>query len=137
MLAKEEFSRVLDDRLDQVARPVHGGRPPPAEHPRFLEDIFEGCDDEGILGREMMQLGASGEASFLRHLRGPKTGVAAFADEVSRSFEDAGAGFLAAFGLGAAARRPDRSSRGGCRRCYSVGAGWHVRPLCRLVRRSP
>src|SRR5260370_41618293 len=103
MLAEEEFSRILDHRLDQVAWPVHGGGPASAEHLRLLEDIFEGCDNEGILGWEMMELRAPGHAGFLRHLSRPKTGVAALADQIPRGLQDARARFLRARGPGAPA----------------------------------
>ena len=77
MLAKEEFPRVLDHRLDQVAGLVDRGGPAPAKHLRLLEDVFEGGDDKGILGREVMKLSASGQTGFLRDLGGPETRIAA------------------------------------------------------------
>ena len=85
------------------------------KHLRLLEDVFEGGDDKGILGREVMKLSASGQTGFLRDLGGPETRIAALADEILRRLQDPCPRFLAALGLGAAARHFDRMPRGSCR----------------------
>src|SRR5882672_9952280 len=104
MLAEEEFARVLDHGLNQVARPVHRRGTAPAQHLGLFEHIFEGSDDKRILGWEMMQLRAARQAGFGRDVGGSKAGVAASANQLRSGLEDTRARFFGAFGLGSPPR---------------------------------
>ena len=129
MLAEEEFARVLDHGFDQVARAVHRRSAATAQHLSLLEHIFEGGDDKRILGREMMQLRAAGQAGFGGDIGGPKAGVAAPANEFRRSLEDARPRFLGALGLGSSPCGAERSARGFCGGRDTVRTAWHFLDL--------
>ena len=112
VLAEEELLGVFDHRFDQVTWPVHSRCTAPAEDLRLLEYIFERCDDKGVLGRKMMELGATRKACLGRDLGGTTPCIAAAPDQIGRRLQTAQSGFCRPLGLGATTRRCKQSTRG-------------------------
>ena len=137
MFAEEELLGILDHCLDQVTWSVYGRRPTTAEDLRLLKYIFERCDNKRVLGREMVELSATGKASLGRDLGGTKSCIAAASDQIGRCLQDSQSGFRRPLGLGTTARRRQWPSRGFQRSGSGVGAGGHVRPQFESSRRRP
>src|SRR5271169_6264567 len=128
MFAEEELARVIDHGFDQVARPVHRRGAAPAEHLGLFEYIFQGGDDERILGGEVMKLRATGKSRFCGDLGSPESGVTAAANEIGRGLENPRACMFGALGLGAPSCSANRPESGLLRTRDIVGAATHSRP---------
>jgi hypothetical protein len=89
--------------------------PAAAELAGALEDVLDDGDDEVVLGRKVVRLRPSGDASGGGDVGGPEPRVALACEQVDRRIEDAPAHVLGPFGLGTP--DPGRSDGG---RCHSI-----------------